>query len=132
MSIALVMGMMNLGALTLMMAASLLASGIQTEAVPKLSLRVSPAIGRAPGYVTVTATVQPDAGNRRLEIVADSGSFYSSSEIQLEGEQAPLITQLALKNLPDGQYSIVVVLQDLGGRRTVARSSVTVLPRGAE
>lgn len=120
--------MKNLGTLTLVMAASLLASGIQTEAVPKLSLRVSPAVGTAPGYVTVTATVQPDSGNRRLEMIADSGSFYRSSEIQLEGENAPLITQIALKNLPRGEYAIVVVLRDSNGRGTVARSAVRVLP----
>jgi hypothetical protein len=63
-----------------------------------------------------------------LEIAADSGSFYRSSEVQLEGDRAPLITQVALKNLPGGEYSIQVVLRDAAGHRTVARSSVVILP----
>ena len=116
----------------LVIAVGLLASGIQTHASPKLSLRVSPTVGTAPGYVTVTATVQPDADNRVLEIAADSGSFYRSSEIALDGERAPLMTQVALQNLPGGQYEISVVLRDRLGRTTRARRVVVILSRAGE
>lgn len=124
--------MKSLAARMFVIVVGLLAAGIQTEAVPKLSLRVSPAIGTAPGYVTVTATIQPNADNRVLEIAADSGGFYRSSEVQLEGERAPLITQIALKNLPRGDYEIVVALCDNRGRRTIARSSVRILSAAGE
>ena len=120
--------MRSLIARTFVIVVGVLASGIGTDAAAKLSLRVSPAVGTAPGYVTVTATVPPNADNRVLEIAADSGSFYRSSEIQLEGERAPLITQVTLKNLPGGEYTIVVVLRDAAGHRTVAQSMVVILP----
>ena len=115
---------------TFVIAVGLLAAGIQTNAAPKLSLRVSPTVGNAPGYVMITATVAPDADNRAIEVSADSGSFFRSSQIELAGDRAPLITQVALKNLPGGEYEIVVVLRDRRGGRTVARSSVRILALG--
>jgi hypothetical protein len=108
-------------------AVGLLTSGIQIDAAQKLSLRVSPSVVNAPGYVMVTVTVQRDPDNRALEISADSGGFYRSSEIQLEGERAPLITQVALNNLPGGEYEIVATLSDRRGRHTVARSSALIM-----
>ena len=106
----------------------LLASGARIDAAPKLTLRVTPSVTTSPATVVVTATIPKDAENRVLEVAADSGSFYRSSEVQLEGESAPLVTQIQLKNLPSGEYEIVVVLKDTRGRSSVARSTVMILP----
>ena len=110
----------------------MLASGGRIEAAPKLTLRVTPSVGTSPATVVVTATVPKDADNRLLQVAADSGTFYRSSEIQLDGESAPLVTQFHLKNLPGGDYEIVVMLRDAHGRTSVARSSVMILSNAGE
>lgn len=119
-----------LGAIAI--AAGLMTSGIDTAAAPKLTLRVTPAVSAAPSNLTVSAYVEKDSENRTLEIAADSGMFYRSSEIQLEGDQAPMLTQVRLKNLPSGNYEIVVVLRNARGEKTVARANAMVLSPGNE
>jgi hypothetical protein len=54
----------------------------------------------------VTVTVEPDANNRELELVADSGLFYTSSTVQLYGNEAPRLQQFTLKELPAGTYEV--------------------------
>jgi hypothetical protein len=55
----------------------------------RLRLEVTPAQSMAPATVRIRARVEPSAANRLLAIVADGEDFYRSSEIQLEGDQAP-------------------------------------------
>ena len=66
-----------------------------------ITMRVSPAIAFAPANLIVRATVQAHESNRAIEIVAESDSFYRSSEIQLEGDHAPgrRITNLSLTDV---------------------------------
>ena len=107
------------------------ASG-STGASEKLSLRVTPNVSSAPSTVIVRAYVTPNAGNRTLLIEADSGSFYRSSEIQLEGDKAPLLTEFRLNSLPSGEYTVSALLKDNKGEETVARRTVLVLSRFGE
>lgn len=93
----------------------------------RLSLSVTPSVTTAPATLTVTATIPRDPENRILEIGADSGAFYRSSLVQLEGERAPKVSQVQLKNLPGGEYEVIAVLLDRAGRRTIARTTVFVL-----
>src|SRR5918993_6017980 len=79
-----------------------------TEA--RLRIEVTPRISVAPASVRVRAIVEPDAGNRALQIVADSGAFYRSSMVPLDGANAAQITETMLKNLPGGEYEVAVVL----------------------
>lgn len=109
------------------LAASLLASASGLTAHDKVSIRVTPSISRAPAFVRVIARIERDPGNRTLEITADSGEFYRSSRINLEGADAPSVTELALKNLPGGEYQISAVLVDNLGRRSIAQRSVIVM-----
>lgn len=105
----------------------LLTSGAGINAGEKLTLQVTPTVSSAPSTVLVRATVAKDAHNRVLQIGADSGTFYRSSQIQLDGERAPLITEIHLKNLPSGEYTVVAVLLDEMGRRTTVRQTAVVL-----
>ena len=105
----------------------LLASGAGVNADEKLTLQVTPNVSSAPSTVVVRARVAKNAQNRVLQIGADSGTFYRSSEIQLDGESAPLVTEIRLKNLPSGEYTVVPVLQDQTGRKTVVRQTAVVL-----
>jgi hypothetical protein len=81
----------------------------------KLSMRVSPAVAFAPANLSVQATIQADAGNRSIEIIAESPEFYRSSEIQLDGESAPRTTLFQFRSLPTGEYSIRGILKGQGG-----------------
>lgn len=98
----------------------------------KLMLRVTPNVSNAPSTVIVMATVAKDADNRWLHIEADSGRFYRSSEVQLDGDRAPLITEIRLNNLPSGDYTVKAVLRNSTGEETVVRRTALVLSRFGE
>jgi hypothetical protein len=98
----------------------------------KLSLRVTPNVSSAPGTVIVRATITRDAANRWLHIEADSGAFYRSSSVQLDGDKAPAITEFRLSNLPSGEYAVSARLRDRNGEETTVRRKVVVLSRFGE
>jgi hypothetical protein len=92
-----------------------------------LDLHVSPAVSSAPATLRIRATVAPDADNRAVAIIADSESFFRSSEVQLEGDKAPRNIQIEYRDLPAGRYEIRGVLVGSRGKRlAVAYSTVTV------
>ena len=99
----------------------------ETVATEKLSLRVTPNVSNAPSNVTVQATIARDPNNRWLQIEADSGAFLRSSGIQLDGDKAPVVTEIHLNNLPGGNYAVVAVLRNHLGEETIVRRSVVVL-----
>jgi len=86
----------------------------------------------APASVMVRATVQHDADNRELEIVADSSDFYRRSVVDLDGEQAPKTTELKLIDIPGGEYEITATLLTAHGERTTVRRSIMVMSLGAK
>ena len=93
-----------------------------------LTLAVTPAQSFAPATVRIRARVEPSAENRLLAIIADGEDYYRSSEIQLEGDQAPPTTELQFPSLPGGNYEITAVLIDSAGhQRAIARRSARVL-----
>jgi len=98
----------------------------------RLRIEVTPQVSVAPAVLTVRAIVTPDEANRALQIVADSGSFYRSSLVPLDGANAAAITETRLKNLPGGEYDVTVMLVEADGKRTVDRRSVTVTPSSIE
>ena len=112
--------------------ASLAASAPGLTARDKISLRVPPTVSREPAFVNVIAQIDRDPANRSLEITAESADFYRSSTVNLEGEQAPRISQFSFKSLPSGDYRISGVLIDDQGRRSVAQSTVLVVSTGPE
>jgi hypothetical protein len=77
----------------------------------RLNLRVSPAVAIAPADLTVRATVEASESNRAIEIIAESGDFYRSSEIPLDGENAPRTTRFEFRGLPGGTYAVRAVLK---------------------
>lgn len=94
----------------------------------KLVLRVTPQVSNAPGTVVVQATVMKAAGNRSLSLEVDSGTFFRRSDIQLDGDRAPLITEVRLNDLPQGEYTVTAVLRDTLDMETVVRRTASVLP----
>ena len=83
----------------------------------RLSMRVSPAVAFAPADLSVRATIEANDQNRTIEIIAESGDFYRSSEMSLNGEKAPRTTQFEFRGLPGGRYVVVAVLKGAGGEQ---------------
>lgn len=92
-----------------------------------IEIRVSPNVSMAPATVRVLVTVEPDANNRQLVVEADSGEFYTSSTVQLDGTKAPRTQAFILKELPAGRYDIAaVVVQRNGGERKAASNYIVL------
>ena len=110
----------------------LLAASGTTGATEKLALRVTPNVSSAPSTVIVKATVTKNADNRWLLIEADSGVFFRSSAVELDGDKAPTVTEIRLNNLPSGEYTVSAVLRNNLGEQTIVRRTALVLSRLGE
>lgn len=110
----------------------LLSASGSTNGTEKLLLRVSPNVSNAPSTVVVQATVARNAENRWLHIEADSGGFFRSSDVELDGDKAPLITEIRLNNLPGGEYIVMAVLRNNLGEKTTVRRTALVMSRFGE
>lgn len=117
------------GLVAALTALGLTAADAQPVATEKLSLWVTPSVSSAPSNLTVKATIAKDRANRWLSIAAESGSFYRSSEIQLDGDKAPTVTEIRLRNLPSGEYAVTAVLRNNLGEETKVQRSALVLSR---
>ena len=105
-----------------------LLSVLPLNAGDQLRMAVSPAQSFAPSNLRVRVTVEPHAQNRRLAVVADSADFYRSSEVQLDGEQAPKTISIEFTGVPGGSYQVSSVVLDQSGRlRASARQDVNVI-----
>jgi hypothetical protein len=85
------------------------------DANDTLAIRVSPTVAFAPATLRVQTTIEADAANRSVEIIAESEDFYRSSEMQLDGEAAPRTTIFQFRSLPTGEYAVRAILRGPGG-----------------
>src|SRR6476660_4977699 len=76
----------------------------------RLSMQVSPAVSFAPSNLVIRMRLEPDADNRGLEVIAESGDFYRSSAIQLDGDRAPRMVTFQFRSLPPGNYEVTAVV----------------------
>src|SRR6476660_1945016 len=106
----------------------MLAAAARADVGDRLTMAVSPAQSFAPTTLTVRVHVTPDAENRALEVVAESGDYYRSSRIQLDGQEAPHTIVVELKSVPGGDYEVRGALIDGSGRsRSLVRTHVIVI-----
>jgi len=111
----------------------MLAGSLRAGADEKLTLSVSPAVAFAPATLIVRARIESDSRNRAVEIVAESSDFYRASEVQLDGDNAPVTNRFEFRSLPSGTYEIKARVLDASGQaRASARSSVNVIASGGE
>ena len=109
-------------------AALFLSSAVFVTAKDPLTMAVSPVQSFAPTNLTIRVHVEPDADNRALEVVAESGEYYRSSCIQLDGVDTPRTISLEMRNLPGGDYDVRSALINSTGReRAAVRAQVRVL-----
>jgi hypothetical protein len=76
-----------------------------------LTMQVTPSVAIAPAHLVVRTIIQANQANRAIEISAESGDFYRSSEIPLDGDNAPRKSQVEFRSVPGGQYIIRAVLK---------------------
>ena len=93
-----------------------------------LRIQVSPAVSRAPAVLTIRVTVEPSADNRSLQVVAESATFYRSSEIVIDGTSAPPLQVLEFQKVPAGLYQVTAVLVGAQGPRATVQRLVKVEP----
>jgi len=98
-----------------------------------LRMRVSPAYSYEPATLLIQLSVEPDAENRALLVVAESPEFYRSSEVALEGDRAARTNVVQYKSLPAGAYDVHAALIGVDGRvRASEMRSVTVMGVGGK
>ena len=118
-------------ALSLVVATALLWAVPGSAADDRLRIEVTPRISQAPAQVRIRAIVTPSAENRGLRVTADSGEFFRSSYLPLDGADAAPITDTSFKNLPGGEYEVTVTLVDSQGHATnVDRRTIMVTTAG--
>ena len=80
------------------------------QAGPRLRLSVSPVVARAPALLRIQVYVDPAPDNRLLEIVTESGDYFRSSSIPLEGARASRSHRVEYRSVPPGAYTVLAVL----------------------
>lgn len=94
------------------------------------NIRITPATSLEPANVSVEVAVERHADNRLLTIVVDSGSYYWSSERQLEGHEGPYLSVFNCRELPAGEYAVRATIVAADGRvRATARNRIIVMSR---
>jgi hypothetical protein len=117
----------------LMLSAMLALTTMSASGDEQLKIAVSPAQSFAPSNLNIRARVVPNAENRAIEVVAESGDFYRSSQIPLEGEHAPATVMFEFRSVPGGEYQVSGIVTDsLGRRRAIAQQQVRVIDRFAQ
>jgi hypothetical protein len=107
------------------------AATLPVGAGERITLKVSPAVAFAPANLVVRATIEADADNRAVEIVAESPDFYRCSEIQLEGDKAARTNTFEFRSLPPGTYEVRAKLFGVDGQtRAAVRQQVNVIASG--
>ena len=112
-----------------MLAGVLLLGAVPSQAGSAVTVRVWPVVAFAPADLQIRASVDVNADNRTLEVVAESNDYYRSSELQLDGEDAARTSVVSFRSLPGGDYTVRVVVR---GSRGEVRASSTAISRVVE
>lgn len=98
----------------------------------EVDLRVMPTIARAPAQVNVIVHIPRQADNRLLRVTLDSGGFYRSSDVPLEGDRAAVQHVLAWRDVVAGTYEVVAEVYGPNSRKKTATRPLHVLGFAAE
>jgi hypothetical protein len=85
--------------------------------VPKLTVRVTPLVRLTRGDARGVVSVPRHVNNRVLRVILESEDYYSLSEVQLDGEDAPQSHSLYWRDLPPGSYRVTVHVYGTDGLR---------------
>jgi len=107
------------------------AAALPLHAGERVTMTVSPLQSLAPSNMVVRVHVAPDASNRAVVIVADSGEYYRSSVVQLDGESGPRMIVLEFRSVPGGDYAIRAAVVDAAGHELGSVRKEAIVLRGA-
>ena len=94
-----------------------------------VQLHVSPILSDR-GDMTVQVLVTRDAENQWMKVTAESETYYSSSEMELEGEYSPRVKVIRFRGVPAGWYEVTGTVFDHHQHvKGLARRSVMVFPK---
>jgi hypothetical protein len=95
----------------------------------RLRALIWPAVASAPAAVRVEVLIETHDDNRALEIVVDSGDYYRSSMIAIEGARGPRYHSVSYRGLPAGAYEVQVTLRGPAGvTRAMQRQRLEIIP----
>jgi hypothetical protein len=100
----------------------------RVHGIQPMRMQVSPAMSRAPGFVTIRVMLDSAADDRLLRVVAESPTFYRASEIQIDGADAPPLNVFLFRDLPEGLYHVTGTLIGVHGTRAEVGTLVNVQP----
>ena len=107
-----------IAAVALTMAMSHPAVGAARDSdVPKLTVRVTPLMRVTRGDARGVVSVPRHAANRVLRIILESEFYYTRSDVQLDGEDAPQTHAFYWRDLPPGFYRVTVQVYGTDGLR---------------
>jgi len=94
-----------------------------------VQLHVSPVLSDR-GDMTVQVLVLRDAENQWMKVTAESESYYSSSEMELEGEYTARVKVIRFRGVPSGWYEVTGTVFDRNKHvKGLARRSVLMFPK---
>jgi hypothetical protein len=94
-----------------------------------VQLHVSPVLSDR-GDMLVQVLVTRDAENQWMRITAESEVYYSSSEMELEGEYSARVKVIRFRGVPAGWYEVTGTVFDHRQHvKGLARRSVLVFPK---
>jgi hypothetical protein len=105
----------------------LLAGVVSYGADAPITLAVRPNVLFAGRDVRTTVRTPRDPRNRELRVVVDAADYYASSDVQLDGVDAPATHQFTWKELPSGAYRVEAILTREDGERKTVTECFAVL-----
>jgi hypothetical protein len=96
----------------------------------RLSIKVSPAVSFAPATLVIKTTVEANANNRAIVVVADGPDFYRSSQIAVDGERGHRSESFEFRNVPGGWYEIRAALVGADGEELAVASELVDVEKG--
>ena len=105
----------------------LLAGVVSHGADAPVTLAVRPNVVFAGRDVRTTVRTPRDPRNRELRIIVDAPDYYASSDVQLDGDDAPATHQFTWKELPSGAYRVEAILTRADGERRIVTQCFAVL-----
>jgi len=94
-----------------------------------VQLHVSPTLSDR-GDMLVQVLVTRDAENQWMRVTAESETYYSSSEMELEGAYSPRVKIIRFRGVPAGWYEVTGTVFDHHQHvKGLARRSVMVFPK---
>ena len=108
--------------------AGFLSSGaVSSGADGPMTLAVRPTVLFAGRDVRTTVRTPRDSRNRELRIVVEAADYFKSSDVQLDGVDAPATHQFTWKELPSGAYRVEAILTREDGERKTVTECFAVL-----